>query len=88
MDFANPGLLGTPSEFRKNFEIPILLGRDADASEKERQTSDEKVTEFWKLGARFTIRRTNDILTKYRKVFLSFFFYIFTKNLLYSSYKI
>ncbi|KAI8885783.1 hypothetical protein K501DRAFT_245220 [Backusella circina FSU 941] len=65
LDFANPGLLGTPTEFRKNFEMPILLGRDADASESERQKSDEKVTEFWKLGARFTIRRTNDILTKY-----------------------
>jgi DNA repair and recombination RAD54-like protein len=67
LDFANPGLLGTPNEFRKNYEIPILRGRDADASEKERAISDEKVTEFWKIGARFTIRRTNDILSKYRK---------------------
>ncbi|KAI9318802.1 P-loop containing nucleoside triphosphate hydrolase protein [Dichotomocladium elegans] len=64
-DFANPGLLGTPNEFRKNFENPILRGRDADASEKERQLSDEKVAEFWAIVSRFTIRRTNDILTKY-----------------------
>ncbi|KAG1057122.1 hypothetical protein G6F46_002799 [Rhizopus delemar] len=65
LDFANPGLLGTPSEFRRNYENPILRGRDADASEKERQVSDEKVAEFWKIVSRFTIRRTNDILSKY-----------------------
>ncbi|KAF7729964.1 DNA-dependent ATPase protein rad54 [Apophysomyces ossiformis] len=62
---VNPGLLGTPNEFRKNYENPILRGRDADASEKERQISDEKVAEFWAIVSKFTIRRTNDILTKY-----------------------
>lgn len=66
-DFANPGLLGTPSEFRRNFETPILRGRDADATEKERQISDDKVAEFWGIVSKFTIRRTNDILTKYCK---------------------
>ncbi|KAI8979547.1 P-loop containing nucleoside triphosphate hydrolase protein [Mycotypha africana] len=65
LDFANPGLLGTPSEFRRNYEIPILRGRDADATEKEREVSDEKVAEFWNIVSKFTIRRTNDILTKY-----------------------
>ncbi|KAI9248563.1 P-loop containing nucleoside triphosphate hydrolase protein [Phascolomyces articulosus] len=65
LDFANPGLLGTPNEFRRNFENPILRGRDADASEKDRQISDEKVAEFWAIVSRFTIRRTNDILNKY-----------------------
>ena len=66
-DFANPGLLGTPTEFRRNFETPILRGRDADATEKERQVSDDKVAEFWGIVSKFTIRRTNDILTKYCK---------------------
>ncbi|KAI7897583.1 P-loop containing nucleoside triphosphate hydrolase protein [Cokeromyces recurvatus] len=65
LDFANPGLLGTPNEFRRNYENPILRGRDADASEKEREISDEKVAEFWNIVSKFTIRRTNDILTKY-----------------------
>ncbi|KAI7854251.1 P-loop containing nucleoside triphosphate hydrolase protein [Circinella umbellata] len=65
LDFANPGLLGTPNEFRRNFENPILRGRDADASEKDRQVSDQKVAEFWAIVSRFTIRRTNDILNKY-----------------------
>jgi DNA repair and recombination RAD54-like protein len=67
LDFANPGLLGTPNEFRRNYENPILRGRDADATEKEREVSDEKVTEFWNIVSKFTIRRTNDILIKYCK---------------------
>ncbi|KAL7329132.1 DNA-dependent ATPase protein rad54 [Mucor circinelloides] len=68
LDFANPGLLGTPNEFRRNYENPILRGRDADATEKEREISDEKVAEFWNIVSKFTIRRTNDILTKYLPV--------------------
>lgn len=68
LDFANPGLLGTPNEFRRHYELPILRGRDADASDKERELSDEKVAEFWKIVSKFTIRRTNDILTKYLPV--------------------
>ncbi|KAL0141511.1 P-loop containing nucleoside triphosphate hydrolase protein [Mucor lusitanicus] len=68
LDFANPGLLGTPNEFRRNYENPILRGRDADATEKERAVSDEKVAEFWNIVSKFTIRRTNDILTKYLPV--------------------
>lgn len=32
---ACPGLLGTPSEFRKQYELPILAGRDAGATDKQ-----------------------------------------------------
>lgn len=32
---ACPGLFGTPVEFRKNFEHPILAGRDANATDKQ-----------------------------------------------------
>lgn len=76
LDFANPGLLGTPNEFRRNYENPILRGRDADATEKEREISDEKVAEFWNIVSKFTIRRTNDILTKYCKVSYLEVFYL------------
>ncbi|KAI7894798.1 P-loop containing nucleoside triphosphate hydrolase protein [Mucor mucedo] len=68
LDFANPGLLGTIHEFRKHYERPIARGRDADATDNERKISDEKVAEFWKIVSKFTIRRTNDILTKYLPV--------------------
>ncbi|KAI8086158.1 P-loop containing nucleoside triphosphate hydrolase protein [Halteromyces radiatus] len=65
IDFANPGILGTPNEFRRNYENPIQRGRDSDASDAARKLSDEKVQEFWTIVSKFTIRRTNDILTKY-----------------------
>ncbi|RDA90943.1 hypothetical protein CP533_5350 [Ophiocordyceps camponoti-saundersi (nom. inval.)] len=63
--FANPNLLGSRTEFRKRFEIPILRGRDADASESDRQRGDECTTELLGIVNKFLIRRTNDILSKY-----------------------
>jgi DNA repair and recombination RAD54-like protein len=65
LNFANPGLLGTPNEFRKNYEIPILRGRDADATDKDHEISDQKLSELWAIVSKFIIRRTNDILSKY-----------------------
>lgn len=65
LNFANPGLLGTPNEFRKNYEIPILRGRDADATQKDHEISDQKLSELWSIVSKFIIRRTNDILSKY-----------------------
>jgi hypothetical protein len=32
VDFCNPGVLGSPAEFRKHFEAPILAGREPGAS--------------------------------------------------------
>ncbi|SAL95474.1 hypothetical protein [Absidia glauca] len=61
----NGGILGTPNEFRRNYENPIQRGRDSDASDAARKLSDQKVQEFWTIVSKFTIRRTNDILTKY-----------------------
>ncbi|KAF4591494.1 DNA repair protein rhp54 [Ophiocordyceps camponoti-floridani] len=63
--FANPNLLGSRLEFRKRFEIPILRGRDADASGLERQRGDECTAELLGIVNKFLIRRTNDILSKY-----------------------
>lgn len=39
-------LIGTAQEFKKRFEIPILKGRDADASDKERAVGEEKLKEL------------------------------------------
>ncbi|RIA97370.1 DNA repair protein rhp54 [Glomus cerebriforme] len=68
LNFANPGLLGTPNEFRRNYENPILRGRDADATEHERFISDQKLAELWSVVSKFIIRRSNDILSKYLPV--------------------
>ncbi|KAJ9107838.1 hypothetical protein QFC19_002744 [Naganishia cerealis] len=68
LNFANPEYLGTRADFRKNFELKILRGRDADASEKERIESDAKLKELGGLVSKFIIRRTNDLLSKYLPV--------------------
>ncbi|KAK0611185.1 P-loop containing nucleoside triphosphate hydrolase protein [Immersiella caudata] len=68
ISFANPDLLGTRLEFRKRFELPILRGRDADASEAERKRGDECLAELLAIVNKFIIRRTNDILSKYLPV--------------------
>lgn len=39
-------MAGTAQEFKKRFELPILKGRDADASDKDRQTGEEKLKEL------------------------------------------
>ncbi|CAG9980770.1 unnamed protein product [Clonostachys byssicola] len=68
ISFANPGLLGSRLEFRKRYELPILRGRDADASEADRKRGDECTTELLSTVNKFLIRRTNDILSKYLPV--------------------
>ena len=68
LNFANPSLLGTRMEFRKQYEIPILRGRDANGTDADRQKGDERLAELLTLVNKFIIRRTNDILSKYLPV--------------------
>lgn len=65
LNFANPEYLGTRAEFRKNYEMPILRGRDAMASDAQRETSEAKLKELGQKVNKFIIRRTNDLLSKY-----------------------
>ncbi|KAM4640602.1 DNA repair and recombination protein RAD54-like [Discoglossus pictus] len=66
--FVNAGILGTAQEFKKRFEVPILKGRDADASPADRQKGEEKLKELISVVNRCLIRRTSDILSKYLPV--------------------
>ncbi|KAK4498523.1 hypothetical protein PRZ48_011181 [Zasmidium cellare] len=68
LNFANPGYLGTRQEFRKQYEIPILRGRDADGSDADRQKGDERLKELLTTVNKFIIRRTNELLSKYLPV--------------------
>jgi len=68
LSFAIPNVLGSVLEFRKKFEITILRGRDADASDKERKESEEKLAELLAIANKFIIRRTAELLTKYLPV--------------------
>jgi DNA repair and recombination RAD54-like protein len=66
--FVNHGILGTSAQFRKNFEIPILRGRDADATQKDVEKGVQKLQELAGLVNKCIIRRTSAILTKYLPV--------------------
>ncbi|ODQ67555.1 DNA repair protein, SNF2 family [Nadsonia fulvescens var. elongata DSM 6958] len=68
INFANPSLLGTRMEFRKYYELAILRGRDADATDKDVEEGNKKLIELSQLVSKFIIRRTNDILSKYLPV--------------------
>ncbi|KLJ12524.1 DNA repair protein rhp54 [Blastomyces silverae] len=68
LNFANPNILGTRGEFHKKYEMPILRGRDADATDEDRKKGDECVTGLLNVVNKFIIRRTNDILSKYLPV--------------------
>ncbi|XP_050568202.1 DNA repair and recombination protein RAD54-like isoform X1 [Cygnus atratus] len=59
---------GTAQEFKRHFELPILKGRDADASDAERQKGEERLKELISIVNRCLIRRTSDILSKYLPV--------------------
>nr|KAJ3417855.1 DNA-dependent ATPase protein rad54 [Polyrhizophydium stewartii] len=65
ISFAIPDVLGSEAEFRKRFELPILRGRDADASDKDRKLSEERLGELLTIANKFIIRRTAELLTKY-----------------------
>ena len=65
LNFANPGYLGTRQEFRKQYEIPILRGRDAAGSDKDVEKGTERLKELLTMVNKLIIRRTNDILSKY-----------------------
>jgi DNA repair and recombination RAD54-like protein len=68
LNFANPNYLGTRMEFRKQYEIPILRGRDAAGTDADIKKGNERLTELLALVNKFIIRRTNDILSKYLPV--------------------
>lgn len=68
VNFVNPGMLGSASEFKRNFENIILRGQNADSSERERILALEKTQQLISIVNQCIIRRTNQILTKYLPV--------------------
>lgn len=68
INFVNPGMLGTPLEFKKQYESVILRGRDADATEIQRLKGDEALAEMASFVNKCIIRRTSALLTKYLPV--------------------
>jgi len=62
--------LGSKLDFRKNFENAIIKGRDANATDQIKAEYDKKLKELGGLVMPFIIRRTNDLLSKYRALML------------------
>ena len=63
VNFCNPGVLGTPAQFRKHFESPVLAGREPDASDSEATLGIERSAELSELVNDFILRRTNNLLS-------------------------
>ena len=61
-------VIGSNSEFKRHFELPILKGRDAFASDKEIARGQERLEEMAALVNKCIIRRTSSILTQYLPV--------------------
>lgn len=68
LHFVNPGMLGTPMEFRRNYESTILKGQESYATDNERAKAAEKRRELNDLVDKCMIRRTSALLTKYLPV--------------------
>lgn len=67
LSFANPKFLGSKNDFRKNFELAIIRGRDSEASDRDKEECQKKLKELGNQVTKFIIRRTNDLLSKYRE---------------------
>ena len=65
VNFCNPGILGTPSQFRRYFEAPILSGREPDASDAARELGESRSTELSNIVNEFILRRTNNLLSEH-----------------------
>ncbi|TAQ89042.1 hypothetical protein B7494_g2636 [Chlorociboria aeruginascens] len=65
VDFVNPGLLGTPNTFKKEFEIPILKSRQPGASRDDIEKGTARGEELSSLTKQFILRRTTEVISKY-----------------------
>jgi len=68
VNFVNPGMLGTASEFKRRFESTILKSRDSSATDKMQKMGDERLKEMSGIVSKCIIRRTSALLTKYLPV--------------------
>ncbi|GMF09455.1 unnamed protein product [Phytophthora lilii] len=65
VDFTNPNILGTPSEFRKNYLGPILVGREPDSTGRERGVAQSCSGMLCEIVNQFILRRGNILNAKH-----------------------
>ncbi|KAF2143506.1 uncharacterized protein K452DRAFT_269082 [Aplosporella prunicola CBS 121167] len=65
VDLVNPGILGKLSTFRREFEGPIVRGRQPEATAKDREKGEARDEEMKNITKQFMLRREARILAKY-----------------------
>lgn len=65
VDLINPDLLGSYKTFAKEFEVPIVRGRQPGALSKDVEKGDARNQELASLTQTFILRRTAEILSEY-----------------------
>jgi len=65
VDFVNPGLLGRPNTFKKEFETPILKSRQPGVGEDAIGKGEEASSELARITSEFILRRTSELLSQY-----------------------
>jgi DNA repair and recombination protein RAD54 and RAD54-like protein len=61
VDFTNPGILGTPEEFRRRMMFPILRGREPDATESQKRKMLDMQNDLSTIVEDFILRRVNTL---------------------------
>lgn len=65
VDFVNPGILGTPIEYKNYYEDPIVASQCPHASDDVLNLGNERATELHDCTKRFILRRTQETINKY-----------------------
>jgi SNF2-related domain len=66
VNFCNPGVLGSPAQFRKHYENPILASREPGVSDEIVKRGEERSEELSGIVNDFILRRTNKLLSKFQ----------------------
>ena len=61
VDFTNPGILGTPEEFRRRMMFPILRGREPDATDSQKRKMLDLQNDLSTIVEDFILRRVNTL---------------------------
>ncbi|GLD99450.1 hypothetical protein PINS_up008169 [Pythium insidiosum] len=65
VDFTNPNILGSPSEFRKQYLGPILVGREPDSTDRDREIAQSCSAMLCEIVNQFILRRGNILNAKH-----------------------
>ncbi|XP_063869839.1 DNA repair and recombination protein RAD54B-like isoform X1 [Scylla paramamosain] len=65
VDFANPGVLGTPSSFRHIYEEPIVASQQPNTPLTEKELGASRASQLNRITSLFILRRTQDIINRY-----------------------